>query len=98
VTYVFHVISLRFLLKNWFVHLVYAIHFPSLILLRSGRFPFCFWACLGERRSSSSYVAYTTCFLFMCLLFAISFVGVCEKGFSFSPEIERVAAMELALA
>jgi hypothetical protein len=26
-TSVFHVISLRFLLKNWFVHLVYAVRF-----------------------------------------------------------------------
>jgi hypothetical protein len=54
--------------------------FPSLILPRSGRFPFCFWACLGELRFSSSFVAYIAHFLFTCLVFACSFVGCAKKA------------------
>jgi hypothetical protein len=43
--------------------------FPSLILPRSERFPFCFCPCLAEGRFSSSNVACVAHLLFVCLFF-----------------------------
>jgi hypothetical protein len=47
VTSVFHVISLGFLWKNWFVHLVYAVHFSLSDFTEIWVIPILFLGVLG---------------------------------------------------